>query len=1547
MEKKHNLIILKALLFAFVLSGALSPLFAVGEASTYFEIFVPPNNNSNGRDVCLTVTAIFDNTSFSIVDDNMDGDDDDSVSGVLQAGQSYILYIRDNGINDDAPHSGESASKQDGDYFIVESDNLVLTSQSTNSDWQHDWVPATNKSSKGKKFIIYSPPTSYSNRDLNVFTYEDSTQITVKKISWAAQNTTGYTNVDITQSEIVLQQSLNVGEDIIFNYTGGRDLLEPGETYLVESSKEITTQYGALWVNARDGGGYVPSANGSSSGELFYFTVPYQSSNEQEVRIVSWDDAVSVSLDKYVNNAWVNIETWELDALETADWVSYTGNVNAVLRIKATADKKVSVFEANWLETGAFGTSDIATMVSSRAGTTAGNQFLVYMAPPGMENNVNDPFTGEKLSQYSHLYLFSREDAVVRIVDAYTRGEKYDKTFSIEAGRYVDCRLDVEEWKNIYNGDGEPESGPERPYLLVEADVAISVFNTNFNDNWMTYFGTSQYQDFKLTSMLDSGSYSPGDTLTVSTGVTFNSSGDISSPEVEIVIQDGAEVISSVLVEQQSGQTTNASSIEKDEDNGQTKVTFTDLGDMAAEDEYVTETQLKMNTNYIDGSSITDGTVITAETIISGYVDGVYQQATSSEGITNNTANQEALLFTQLNDGSELVNDETDSWSVSVADMDNDGKEDIIFSDYEGDRKSYMYLNSDGGFVSSMEAASVAQNDAAVSAAVDFDNDGDMDLVLGTNLDREDELLQNKGRATFRQVDAPFNTKGYTHGVAFADVDNNGFVDVFISDYMPTQNNQLYMNEGGESFDKERDAALRQASYSIGAVFADYDNDGDADLFVPNDKKRPNLLYTNNGAGKLNLEDMAPFSDDAFNSTGASWGDYDNDGDLDLFVANAGNQNNNLYKNNGNQGFEKITSGQVVNDGGNSHGSVWVDLDNDGDLDLFVTNDQDEINFLYLNNGDGSFQRDDQQVLCARNGNSFATAAGDINDDGFQDIVVATHSGEANQVFINNANDNSWLKLKLTGTNSNRQALGARVRAKASIGGVDKWQMRQVLSNTGGGANAQSSLVCHFGLGDATTVDSIIIDWPSGYRQVIKDVTSNQSLDITEDDGAMVSGLVFNDENTNCIYDEGEDLLAHMQVQFVINNELRSFYTDEHGKYNAYLTPGDYVLNVVSENWEAACDDYSDQLVVVEQLGDSLTDYHIGAKALVFQPDLRIDITSTAFRRGFEKSTYISISNHGTVPANNVKITLNKDAFVHPLNASMAWDSVADQMLMWNFASMNVNEEILITLHDSVGLEAQIADAVTLLAQIECDEVDMNPEDNTTLLTDSVVGSLDPNDILVSPNGKVLPGTTLEFTIRFQNVGNYPADFVVVTNHLPDYVDKNSFEVVAASHSYALYENEEGMKEWFFEDIQLADSVSNEPESHGFIKYLVDVKSDLDRNVTIRNFADIVFDYNEAIRTNTTVTPVLYFSGDSDNSTMMLYPNPATDRVNLAVGTNQDMVPMRGVELINASGVVMVKQSFSDLPESAELTLNVLPGIYYVRVFGVDGKVYTNYLSVE
>ena len=490
------------LLFFFTIS--ITALFATGEPSTYFNIYLAPNNDNARRDVCLIVTALYDSTSFEIIDDGMDGDTDDSVTGMLMAGQSYILYIRDNGINDDAKGASNGILRQDGDYLIVKSNKLVYASQSTNSDWQHDWIPATNKTGVGQKFIVYAPKTTSSKRDINVFSYENNTEVTVKKISLSTTTNTGYTNVDYFTRDIVIQKTLNVGEDLIYSGSEGRNLMNSGETYLIETNKPVTVQYGALYGNERDGGGYVPSLNGSSAGDLFLFAVPYQSRGEQEIRMISLDDNNFIQLERYENATWVPVKTWTVNKNEVVDWVGKNeGNVShaTVFKVTCSATKKVIVFEANWLETGNPGTSDFVTSCSSLTGNSAGKDFLVYMAPPGNQNNVRNPFTGNFFGQQmTHLYLFASDDTCnVTLKDTYTNGSKFNRSYTILPNRYVDCFLTLAEWKSIYNGTGKVADGPERPYITINSDEKISVVNSNSNDNWMMYFGSSLEQNYSLS----------------------------------------------------------------------------------------------------------------------------------------------------------------------------------------------------------------------------------------------------------------------------------------------------------------------------------------------------------------------------------------------------------------------------------------------------------------------------------------------------------------------------------------------------------------------------------------------------------------------------------------------------------------------------------------------------------------------------------------------------------------------------------------------------------------------------------------------------------------------------------------------------------------------------------------------------------------------------------------------------------------------------------------------------------------------------------------
>jgi enediyne biosynthesis protein E4 len=326
----------------------------------------------------------------------------------------------------------------------------------------------------------------------------------------------------------------------------------------------------------------------------------------------------------------------------------------------------------------------------------------------------------------------------------------------------------------------------------------------------------------------------------------------------------------------------------------------------------------------------------------------------------------------------------------------------------------------------------------------------------------------------------------------------------------------LYRNNGDGTFSTITNSTLVTDLGSFyGGAWGDYDNDGKLDLFLiaNNDfgAGQPNRLYHNNGDGTFTRVTTGSIATDVANSDTCDWGDYDNDGFLDLFVANEFGQKSFLYHNNGDGTFTRITNGIVVNDISHSpsgvyygaYGCAWGDYDNDGWLDLYVGNAgapdlaaPPAVNFLYHNNGDGTFTKVTTGSPVNEYSDSFGVTWADYDNDGFLDLFASRTEGRGNYLYRNNGNSNSWLTVKLIGTVSNRSAIGAKVRAKAIIGGVSRWQLRQITG--GGGGDGHNELRANFGLGDATNVELVRIEWPSGIVQTLTNVAPKQILNVVE-----------------------------------------------------------------------------------------------------------------------------------------------------------------------------------------------------------------------------------------------------------------------------------------------------------------------------------------------------------------------------------------------------------------------------------------------------------------
>ena len=477
-------------------------------------------------------------------------------------------------------------------------------------------------------------------------------------------------------------------------------------------------------------------------------------------------------------------------------------------------------------------------------------------------------------------------------------------------------------------------------------------------------------------------------------------------------------------------------------------------------------------------------------------------------------------------------------------DYDGDGRLDIYLingaavpgTDYDPAPQNALYRNrGDGTFADVTAHAGVGDTGYGMGCAVgDYDNDGDLDLYVtnfGANV-----LYRNEGDGTFADVTgaAQVGDEGWGASAAFADIDRDGFVDLYVGNYhnfsytnhrvcaeggsglqlycgpeaFDGVTDVLYRNEGDGTFaDITTAAGLGSAEgKELGVVFSDVDLDGDPDLYLANDKTL-NFLYLNDGTG--HFADEALLAGVAYNEDGdveagmgVDMGDYDNDGDPDLFVTNFQWETNTLYKNLGDGTFVDETFLAGLGKGSIAYlswGTRFFDVDNDGDRDLFIANGHLESdveqyenatfpqrNQLFLNVGDGRFEEyaEDGGALSLKRV-SRGAAFGDYDDDGDIDVLVA-NVADRPTLMRNDGAGGQWVRLRLEGRDSNRAGIGTRVEV-TSGGRVQTDEVR-----SGASYLSQSDVQLHFGLGAVTSIERVVVYWPSGRVEEYADLGVNQ-----------------------------------------------------------------------------------------------------------------------------------------------------------------------------------------------------------------------------------------------------------------------------------------------------------------------------------------------------------------------------------------------------------------------------------------------------------------------
>ncbi|WP_420317119.1 FG-GAP-like repeat-containing protein [Ekhidna sp.] len=426
-------------------------------------------------------------------------------------------------------------------------------------------------------------------------------------------------------------------------------------------------------------------------------------------------------------------------------------------------------------------------------------------------------------------------------------------------------------------------------------------------------------------------------------------------------------------------------------------------------------------------------------------------------------------------------------------DVNNDGFDDLIPTGSTG-----LYLNNGDGTFSVGVGDLVTNGGGFGPTSGDIDNDGDIDVFVANSSNPRLLINDGTGNMSLSGGGDLSALTGDFQDYAFADYDNDGFIDLFITAgaNVVSEVNYLMRNNGDGTFSTiSVGPVATDIEGSVSASWSDYDHDGDQDLYVmTQNSPNPNSLYQNNGDGTFTKVVTNELINDTFGAFGNSWGDYNNDGFLDVFVINNFNDPV-LFENNGAGDFTRVVGAITL---GDPFGSAWGDIDNDGLLDLLVSSFSNK-NFLYLNNGDGTFTE--------------ITEGSFLTSQGFAPIALVDFNNDGNLDFVNRRGDwvlyentqegNNYLQVDLEGTISNRSGIGAKVRVKADIGGQPTWQLREISAGTG--LFSQNSLTAHFGMGDATIADTVIVEWPSGIFQEMINVGLNQLHNVIEPDFVNVS----------------------------------------------------------------------------------------------------------------------------------------------------------------------------------------------------------------------------------------------------------------------------------------------------------------------------------------------------------------------------------------------------------------------------------------------------------
>lgn len=428
-----------------------------------------------------------------------------------------------------------------------------------------------------------------------------------------------------------------------------------------------------------------------------------------------------------------------------------------------------------------------------------------------------------------------------------------------------------------------------------------------------------------------------------------------------------------------------------------------------------------------------------------------------------------------------------------------------------------------------------------------------------------------------------------------------------------------------------------------------------------------------------------------------------------------------------------------------------------------------------------------------------------------------------------------------------------------------------------------------------------------------------------------LSGQVYYDLNSNGMYDAGSD---YPIAQKLVSVGAFSFMTNTNGEYVAILNTGTYAVSLASPApYTVTSPTSGSHSITTTGSGSSYSaDFALTAANPVQDLDVYLN-NGWAYRPGFNTIAVVGVRNIGTTPMTGTLTFTYHDSVSYVSSNPSGTHNATNQTVTFSFANLNPSQGASYRVTLNTAASVPLGTAITNTASI-------TPVNKQVSATDTVRGAYDPNDKAVSPGvgpeGNVLPDQELTYRIRFQNTGTDTAFTVYLLDTLDANLDINSIEMLSASHNYTMQIGDLREVRWQFDNILLPDSNTNEPLSHGYVMFKIKPVSNLPNFTTISNFADIYFDFNDPIRTNTTTTTINRATGINSINIIPLTvsPNPAKDKLELAFNLGTADAPI--VYVMDALGRTVYQRDLGQLSTGnhrIQLDLSQQStGLYFVQL---------------